>query len=155
MFHDDLLQLARRTFELDAGPGRPRQATLRRTISTAYYALFHLLVSEATSRMGLRGPDAKRFQRGLGRAFEHETMKLASAAIKATDVAGGIGAVATPLTSRSSRAPSSSFNATATRPTTTSRGSSRRPTSGAASSRRRRRSRSGRPFAKNPWQACT
>lgn len=96
MLHDDLLQLARRTIELDAGPGRPKQANLRRTISTAYYALFHLLVYEATSRMDLRGPDAQKYQRGLGRAFEHETMKLASAAINATEIAGGIGSVKTP-----------------------------------------------------------
>src|SRR5580658_3008387 len=27
---------------------RPRQASLRRAVSTAYYALFHLLISEAT-----------------------------------------------------------------------------------------------------------
>ena len=28
-------------------PKRPKQASLRRAISTAYYALFHLLISEA------------------------------------------------------------------------------------------------------------
>jgi len=28
---------------------RPRQASLRRAVSTAYYALFHLLISEAAS----------------------------------------------------------------------------------------------------------
>jgi hypothetical protein len=27
---------------------RPRQASLRRALSTAYYSLFHLLISEAT-----------------------------------------------------------------------------------------------------------
>jgi hypothetical protein len=27
---------------------RPRQASLRRAVSTAYYALFHLLIHEAT-----------------------------------------------------------------------------------------------------------
>ena len=95
MFHDDLLELARRTFELDDGPGRPKQARLRRTISTAYYALFHLLVFEATDRMVLAGPESLKHQRALGRAFEHETMKLASAAIHATHVSV-IGAVAVP-----------------------------------------------------------
>jgi len=29
-------------------PRRPRQASLRRAVSTAYYALFHLLIQEAT-----------------------------------------------------------------------------------------------------------
>src|SRR2546422_11077721 len=67
VLHDDLLALARRTLERDAGRGRPRQASLRRTISTAYYALFHLLVHEATSRMDLRGTPAAKapYQRAL------------------------------------------------------------------------------------------
>lgn len=95
MFHDDLLDLARRTFELDQGPGRPKQANLRRTVSTAYYALFHLLVFEATDRMVLASPDSLKHQRALGRAFEHETMKLASAAIHATHISI-IGSVSVP-----------------------------------------------------------
>ena len=31
-----------------ARAGKPKQASLRRALSTAYYALFHLLVDEAT-----------------------------------------------------------------------------------------------------------
>jgi hypothetical protein len=51
----------------------PRQASLRRAVSTAYYALFHLLISEATlnwNRIELRS--------ALGRIFEHGKMKKAS-----------------------------------------------------------------------------
>src|SRR5580698_6369369 len=53
-------------------PGRPRQASLRRAVSTAYYALFHLLIQEATRNW-------KRAQQRplLARAFEHGRMKVA------------------------------------------------------------------------------
>ena len=52
---------------------RPRQASLRRAVSTAYYALFHLLVHEAT----LNWKRAE--QRALfARFFEHGKMKGAS-----------------------------------------------------------------------------
>ena len=70
-FADDLLQLAQRLAEL-----RPEnQASLRRAVSTAYYALFHLLISEATanwSRPELRAT--------LGRCFDHGPMRTASEA---------------------------------------------------------------------------
>ena len=52
---------------------RPRQASLRRAVSTAYYALFHLLIHEAT----LNWKRAE--QRALlARFFEHGKMKAAS-----------------------------------------------------------------------------
>lgn len=44
-FPADLLEQARHLAKKD--PNRPKQASLRRAISTAYYALFHLLTSEA------------------------------------------------------------------------------------------------------------
>jgi uncharacterized protein (UPF0332 family) len=51
---------------------KPRQASLRRAVSTGYYALFHLLVQAATKNWK-RVP-----QRALlARAFEHGTMKSA------------------------------------------------------------------------------
>ena len=70
-FADDLLELAQHLANLE--PASPRQASLRRAVSTAYYALFHLLISEATlnwSRVDLRS--------ALGRVFEHGNMKSAS-----------------------------------------------------------------------------
>ncbi len=70
-FADDLLELAQLLANLDAAI--PRQASLRRAVSTAYYALFHLLIAEATpnwSRAELRPM--------LGRVFEHGNMKSAS-----------------------------------------------------------------------------
>lgn len=70
-YADDLLELAQQLANLE--PANPRQACLRRAVSTAYYALFHLLISEATlnwRRAELR-PE-------LGRVFGHGKMKTAS-----------------------------------------------------------------------------
>jgi uncharacterized protein (UPF0332 family) len=51
---------------------RPRQASLRRAVSTAYYALFHLLIHEATRNW------KRAAQRTLlARGFEHGQMKKA------------------------------------------------------------------------------
>jgi uncharacterized protein (UPF0332 family) len=70
-YHDDLLRQALHLVHKE--PRNPRQASLRRAASTAYYALFHLLIGEAVAnwnRVSLRT--------ALGRAFEHKTMKAAS-----------------------------------------------------------------------------
>jgi uncharacterized protein (UPF0332 family) len=70
-FADELLELAQDLANFH--PESPRQANLRRAVSTAYYAIFHLLISEATlnwARGELRGQ--------LGRIFEHGKMKSAS-----------------------------------------------------------------------------
>jgi uncharacterized protein (UPF0332 family) len=70
-YAEDLVDVARGLANLDEG--EPRQASLRRAVSTAYYAIFHLLVSEAASnwnRVELRP--------ALGRVFEHGRMKSAS-----------------------------------------------------------------------------
>jgi uncharacterized protein (UPF0332 family) len=54
-------------------PKRPRQASLRRAVSGSYYALFHLLVSEAT-----RNWKQSHQRPALGRFFEHGKMAKAS-----------------------------------------------------------------------------
>lgn len=56
---------------VDLEPGN--QASLRRAVSTAYYAVFHLLIAEATANWA--NVDARA---ALGRAFDHGTMKAAS-----------------------------------------------------------------------------
>jgi hypothetical protein len=66
---EDLLTLAGRL--ANPAPIEPEQASFRRAISTAYYALFHLLVQEAVQRWN--GSATARF--GLERRFEHRTMK--------------------------------------------------------------------------------
>jgi hypothetical protein len=51
-------------------PRRPKQASLRRAISTAYYALFHLLISEAVLNWKRAADRA-----ALARMFEHAHMR--------------------------------------------------------------------------------
>lgn len=71
--HNDLLEQAVRLARLDTK--RPRQANLRRAISSAYYALFHMLVDEACrAQIGAQHNQA-RFRQVLGRAFTHGTMR--------------------------------------------------------------------------------
>src|SRR5258707_1076460 len=70
-FPDHLLEQAHHIANRE--PKRPRQASLRRSVSTAYYALFHLLISEATRNW--RRADQRPL---LARLFEHGKMKSAS-----------------------------------------------------------------------------
>ena len=73
-FHDGLLEQAKALARRDQS--RPRQSSLRRAVSTAYYALFHLLIHDSTRSLitdaGLR--------KKLSRAFDHGEMKTASQA---------------------------------------------------------------------------
>jgi hypothetical protein len=73
---DDLLAIADRLAQPIAG--EPQQASFRRAISTAYYALFHLLVQEAVQSWN--GSSSARS--GLERRFEHRTMKDVSNSIQ-------------------------------------------------------------------------
>ena len=70
-YADDLLELAKHLAYLE--PTNPRQASLRRAVSTAYYALFHLLISDATANW--RRPELRP---EIGRIFGHGKMKSAS-----------------------------------------------------------------------------
>lgn len=70
-YHDDLL--AQALMLVNKEPRKPKQASLRRSVSTAYYALFHLLISEAVSNW--KHADQRTF---LGRSFDHKDMKSAS-----------------------------------------------------------------------------
>jgi len=72
--HQDLLRQARQLAMHE--PKRPKQASLRRAVSAAYYALFHLLASEATNRL-ITGPDRDALRAVLRRAFDHSAMKEA------------------------------------------------------------------------------
>jgi len=67
-FPDDLLEQA---YDLaHKEPTNPKQASLRRAVSTAYYALFHLLIDEAVSKWAI-----ERQRSILARTFEHGKMK--------------------------------------------------------------------------------
>src|SRR5580658_243002 len=76
---EDLLKQA--FLLLNKEPKTPTQASLRRSVSTAYYALFHLLIQEASANWSRE--DTRDY---LARAFQHRTMKEASTrAENATD----------------------------------------------------------------------
>jgi uncharacterized protein (UPF0332 family) len=67
-FPDDLLEQA---YDLALKElTNPKQASLRRAVSTAYYALFHLLIDEAVSKWAV-----ERQRSILARTFEHGKMK--------------------------------------------------------------------------------
>jgi len=55
-------------------PKRPKQASLRRAVSAAYYALFHFLISEAALYM-VKGAGHMEMRPVFQRAFVHSHMK--------------------------------------------------------------------------------
>lgn len=57
------------------GSTRPKQAALRRAISTAYYAAFHFLIEEATKHLaGVRATEAN-LRAFIARGITHSGMK--------------------------------------------------------------------------------
>src|SRR6266481_9099474 len=68
-YHDDLLGHA-----LALVHAQPQsELTLRRAVSAAYYAVFHLLIFESTEHWDNRG-----LRNTLGRAYDHGLMKSTS-----------------------------------------------------------------------------
>jgi uncharacterized protein (UPF0332 family) len=67
-FAEDLLEQAYHLANMDTGT--PKQANLRRAVSTAYYALFHLLIDEAVGNWNIA-----RQRSILARTFDHAKMK--------------------------------------------------------------------------------
>jgi hypothetical protein len=67
----DLLEQARHLASRE--PRRPRQASLRRAVSSAYYALFHLLVAEGSRQFSPAQPALLRAR--FRRAFIHQNMQ--------------------------------------------------------------------------------
>ena len=70
-YADDLLELAQAIASLH--PEDANQGSLRRALSTAYYALFHLLITDAISNC-----TDPQFRAALARVFDHGSMKQAS-----------------------------------------------------------------------------
>jgi uncharacterized protein (UPF0332 family) len=67
-FAQDLLEQAQHLVDWDGA--NPKQANLRRAVSTAYYALFHLLIDEAVNHWGIA-----RHRGRLARTFDHGSIK--------------------------------------------------------------------------------
>ncbi len=82
---EDLLEQANHLARWDRK--RPKQASLRRAVSTAYYAVFHLLVSEAVANWKL-----VRHRPQLARTIEHRRIRTVCAKGKCPD--GDLQAVA-------------------------------------------------------------
>lgn len=72
--HHDLLHQSRSLAQHE--PKKPKQASLRRSVSAAYYALFHLLTSAASDRL-ITGPGRDALRSTVRRAFDHAIMKEA------------------------------------------------------------------------------
>lgn len=70
--HQDLLEQAFHLAKKERK--RPSQASLRRSISASYYALFHYLIHEATRRI-CRAQDHSLLRYHLARTFQHSNMK--------------------------------------------------------------------------------
>jgi len=69
----DLIAQARMLAQCE--PRRPRQATLRRTVSTAYYGIFHFLTEESTILLFGTGHGDDAFRKLAARSFDHGKMK--------------------------------------------------------------------------------
>ena len=66
-----------------ASPRKPKQADLRRAISTAYYALFHALAADAANLLvGQLGRASKLAWAQTYRALDHGVMKSACAHVQ-------------------------------------------------------------------------
>jgi hypothetical protein len=74
-YHDDLLIQAWNL--VHSVPAT--QASLRRAVSSAYYAVFHLLIAEATSNW-----NNVPLRAALGRAYDHGVMRAASNRVAST-----------------------------------------------------------------------
>lgn len=70
---DDLLVQAKLLASFEAN--RPKQSSLRRAVSAAYYALFHLLIDAAVKNLVRGGPAG--LEHLMRRGFAHKEMKEA------------------------------------------------------------------------------
>ncbi len=71
----DLLKQAKDLARRD--PKRPKDASIRRAISTAYYSFFHFLLDEATGILVGEGPNDEALRHLLSRCFVHGHMASA------------------------------------------------------------------------------
>jgi hypothetical protein len=68
----DLLDQAAHLAALERG--RPKQASLRRAISSAYYSLFHLILEDASRHL----VGGSRLRATVARSFEHQAVRAAA-----------------------------------------------------------------------------
>jgi hypothetical protein len=72
-------------------PKKPKQGSLRRAVSSAYYSLFHFLIHEGTKAFIGTGHGQLPLRNVLSRAFSHGTMGSASKAFEGRTLPVGLG----------------------------------------------------------------
>lgn len=80
LLHTQLLHQAKLLAKKE--PKKPRQASLRRSISTSYFAVFHFLTYRAARRLVGASHQLKSLRSLVRRAFEHGEMKSACKSFK-------------------------------------------------------------------------
>jgi uncharacterized protein (UPF0332 family) len=86
--HQDLLDQAKHLAELD--PRRPKQANLRRAVSTTYYAVFHFLVDQSCRAMIGTQQAQSPYRHLVARAFVHKNMNTASSHFSTGNLKPGV-----------------------------------------------------------------
>lgn len=90
---NDLLLQATQLASIDTG--KPKQANLRRAVSAAYYALFHLLIDDGAASAGSKVSAAAKAR--IRRAFAHADMKTVCSQYAKASAAGSMNAQIAPL----------------------------------------------------------
>lgn len=72
--HDDLLDQAVYLYE-EHDKTRPKQASLNRAVSTAYYAIFHKIIHACSLQMFGATKQSEQLRYAAARKFEHKHMK--------------------------------------------------------------------------------
>lgn len=93
----ELVEVARELAAAAAvGPGQPRAAQLRRAVSTAYYALFHELVTQATTELCGADPGSDAERRQVSRWVAHTDLRVLAEATTRT-AGGGVARAVAPV----------------------------------------------------------
>lgn len=86
-FVDDLIKQAEQ-LGVEESRGRPKQASLRRAVSAAYYALFHEIIENAVSSILSNADAAGPIGARLSRTIPHVAVKRASRWVLPTRLGG-------------------------------------------------------------------
>lgn len=90
-YHDDLIALARRLARRRAGQrGRLSNAVVRRSVSTAYYGLFHFILDDACRSILGTANDLRARRRTLARTFTHTGVKLTLTKVSGVNVSADL-----------------------------------------------------------------
>lgn len=90
-YDEELLEAARRLLARRTGQrGKLPAARIRRSISTTYYALFHFILDEASSRVVGAGNDLRVRRRILTRTLTHTGVKIALDKVRGASADGSV-----------------------------------------------------------------